>query len=168
MGSSHQATRARTLGWSPPRHPSRPATGRKKDGRPQPELRKRRKGREVDYRPREAWGRKGRCPGHHTHPRALPPPLKAGSAPAPRPLACSLFVRRVEDESRRQGPAGHPSLFHAHNCPLTCRPPRKSRTPLPPEVRPQVQMPPLLPEKRRRGIQGVGEGGGTAGSRGGR
>lgn len=126
------------------------------------------KGARAGLPPQRSRGPQRPVPRPPHPPRAPPSPVQAGSAPAPRPLTRSQFARRVEEESRRHGPAGHPSLFHAYNFPLTCRSPRKNRMPLPSEVRPQVRMPPLLPEKRRRGIQGVREGGGTAGSRGGR
>lgn len=76
---------------SRPEPPSRPlpvGDGGEGDGRPQPELRKRRKGREAESVLGEAGSRRGRSPGHHTHParsprRFCPGPAASRALPAP-------------------------------------------------------------------------------------
>ena len=86
--------------------------------------------------------------------------------PAPRPLARSLTVRVGDAESRTPGSARHASL-RAHIRSLTGWFSRRSKMPLPPDVRPPAGIPPSPPEtqpQRATGRQGRGR---DARSRGG-
>lgn len=94
----------------------------------------------------EAGSRGGRNPGRQTHLARSPRlPGQAGSV-RPRGLSCAPCS---PERSRKPvpGSARHSPLLRAHTHHLTCRLPRKSRMPLPPEVRPPVRIPPLRPGK---------------------
>lgn len=87
-------------------YPSRPVTGRKDNGRSQPELRKRSKGWAVDLRLSEAQSRRGQSPGRHTHPWA---PLVSQGRFCPAPRASRELLPR---------PSGRSTKPAARSCPL--------------------------------------------------
>lgn len=107
-GVRHRGREARTESPSLPPSLLRPVTGRKEDGRPQPELRKRRKGRQVDFLLSKAGSRRGRSPRRHTYPARYP---RRPRPALPCPAASRALPARPSGRCRKSDPWSCPQCL---------------------------------------------------------
>ena len=144
----------------------RPVTGRKKDGRPQPELRKRWNGRQVeDFRLNKARSRWGRSPRRHTYPARSPrrprPALPGPAASRALPARPSGRRRKSDPWSCPPRPTSRPHLFSPAG------PPRGARCLFPRTHSHRLGSLHRLQRRSRSWLLGGREEGGTARARGG-